>query len=173
MSMTVRSQADQVEPGIVLGEQFTSSWFTGRLAYTFEPIPAGSRLRQEETLRPRSSLALLARPIDAAFRLRLLGRLADIRDILEDPLGRQLPDQLTLGSRARTGGSATVGAPHTRASRGGGTHVVLVVAGAASTRTAGESACVTSADDDAVRCSSNRWLPVARLGRRSQHGRPG
>ena len=89
--MTVRSQADQVQPGIALGERFASSWFTGRLAYTFEPTPAGTRLRQKETLRPRRPLALLDKPIDAALRPRLLGRLADIRDILEDPLGHQLP----------------------------------------------------------------------------------
>lgn len=89
--MTVRSQADQVTPGIALGERFTSSWFTGRLTYTFEPMPAGSRLRQTETLRHRGPLALLDKPIDAALRPRLLGRLADIRDILEDPLRRQLP----------------------------------------------------------------------------------
>ena len=91
MSMTVRSQADQVQPGIALGERFASSWFTGRLAYTFEPTPAGTRLRQKETLRPRRPLALLDKPIDAALRPRLLGRLADIRDILENPLGHQLP----------------------------------------------------------------------------------
>ena len=91
MSMTVRSHADQVEPGIALGERFTSSWFTGRLAYTLEPIRAGTRLRQQETLRPRGPLASLAGPIDAALRPRLLDRLADIRDLLEDPLDRRVP----------------------------------------------------------------------------------
>ncbi len=91
MSMAVRSQADQVEPGVALGERFTSAWFTGRLVYTFEPVPSGTRLRQHETLRPRGPLALLAGRIDAALRPRLLGRLADIRDLLENPLSRQVP----------------------------------------------------------------------------------
>jgi uncharacterized protein YndB with AHSA1/START domain len=97
MSMTVRSQADQVEPGVALGERFTSAWFTGRLAYTFEPIPAGTRLRQHETLRPRGPLALLAGPIDATLRPRLLSRLVDIRDLLEDPLVRLVPSPADLG----------------------------------------------------------------------------
>lgn len=91
MSMTVGSQADRVEPGVALGEQFTSTWFTGRLTYTFQPIPAGTRLRQQQTLRLRGPLALLAGPIDAALRPRLLSRLADIRDVLEDPLGGHVP----------------------------------------------------------------------------------
>lgn len=109
MSLTVRSQADQVEPGVALGERFTSTWFTGRLSYTLEPVPVGTRLRQQETLRPRGPLALLDGPIDAALRPRLLSRLVDIRDLLENPPGGHVPDEHDAGRHALpgTGGSAT------------------------------------------------------------------
>lgn len=98
MSMTVRSQADRFEPGVALGERFSSAWFTGRLVYTFEPVPAGTRLRQQETLLPRGPLALVAGRIDAALRPRLLDRLADIRDLLRTRSGR--PIRICANARA-------------------------------------------------------------------------
>lgn len=83
VGMTIRSQADRVEPAAALEERFASTFFTGHLAYAFEPIPAGTRLRQRERIRLRGLGRPLAGPIDAALRPRLLRRLAEIRDLLE------------------------------------------------------------------------------------------
>jgi len=81
--LTVRSEADRVEPGVALGESFTSPMFSGHLAYEFRAVDDGTRLRQRQTIRLRGPVRLLARPMDAALRPRLLRRLADVRDLLE------------------------------------------------------------------------------------------
>lgn len=81
--LTVRSETDRAEPGVALGEAFVSPVFAGHLLYEFEPVDGGTRLRQRETLTLRGLVRVLARPMDAALRPRLLRRLADIRDLLE------------------------------------------------------------------------------------------
>lgn len=81
--LTIRSVSDRAEPGVSLGESFTSALFAGHLLYTFEPVDGGTRLRQRQTLLLRGPFGPLARQVDAALRPRLLRRLADIRDLLE------------------------------------------------------------------------------------------
>lgn len=81
--LTVRSEADRVEPGVALGESFTSLVFSGHLEYEFGAVDGGTRLRQRQRIQLRGPVRLLARPMDSALRPRLLQRLADLRDLLE------------------------------------------------------------------------------------------
>ncbi|HXV92438.1 MAG TPA: SRPBCC family protein [Pseudonocardia sp.] len=91
LRMTVCSHATAVEPDRMLTLHFRSPWFTGTLTYTIEPAPAGSLLRQQETLRLRAPLRPLGRVVDRSLRPRLLSRLATIRDLLESGRAGALP----------------------------------------------------------------------------------
>lgn len=81
--MTVDTVATGVEEPVRLCLAFRSLWFTGRLTYTLEATADGTRLRQQETLRPRGPARRFAGSLDAGLRPRLLDRLAGIRDELE------------------------------------------------------------------------------------------
>lgn len=84
--LTVRSMADRVIPGSALEERFRSAAFAGRLAYEFQPVPGGTRLRQRQTLQLRWPLGVSATLVDRSFRSRVVARMTGIRDLLEGPL---------------------------------------------------------------------------------------
>jgi deazaflavin-dependent oxidoreductase (nitroreductase family) len=79
----IESVATEVEPPHLLGMDFSTRWFTGHLTYTLDAISDGTRLHQDERLRPRLLRQVLA-PFLGRQRQRHAGeRLIDIKHVLE------------------------------------------------------------------------------------------
>lgn len=83
LRMTIWSEVTAYEPARRLAESFRSSWMSGVLEYTVEPTADGTLLRQRETLTPRGPLRLLDGLIARPLRPNLVGRLEEIRALLE------------------------------------------------------------------------------------------
>lgn len=81
--MRIKSTATEATPPRRLGMDSASAWFTGHLDYEVEDSPSGSLLHQRETLRMRHPLRGLGPRMDPPLRSRLLERLADMRDAIE------------------------------------------------------------------------------------------
>jgi Polyketide cyclase / dehydrase and lipid transport len=84
LSLVVRSVVTEAEPGRTLAMTFRAPLLTGRLRYSLEATPDGTLLRQSQRLRLRTPLGALTRTVDRAFRRRVVRRLADVRDLVED-----------------------------------------------------------------------------------------
>jgi uncharacterized protein YndB with AHSA1/START domain len=83
-ALVVHSVVTEAEPGRTLAMTFTAPRLTGSLSYTLEEAPGGTLLRQSQRLRLRAPLTAVTCTVDRAFRRRVVRRLADVRDLVED-----------------------------------------------------------------------------------------
>jgi hypothetical protein len=81
--MSVDSVVTAIEEPELLGMDFRSAWFTGHLDYRIEPTPGGCLLRQHFVMRLPRPLQSWSARVDARLRPRLLDRLAEVRDAIE------------------------------------------------------------------------------------------
>ncbi|MGX7729658.1 SRPBCC family protein [Rhodococcus sp. 2H158] len=81
--MSVDSVVTAIEDPELLGMDFRSAWFAGHLDYRIESTPGGCLLRQHFVLRLPRPLRSWSARVDARLRPRLLDRLAEVRDAIE------------------------------------------------------------------------------------------
>ncbi len=79
----VESVVSHVQEPYELSMDFQSRWLTGHLAYEIEQAQDGSILHHRETVRVPAFLRGLTPFIERRLRLRIIERLADIKEILE------------------------------------------------------------------------------------------
>jgi Polyketide cyclase / dehydrase and lipid transport len=84
LSLVVRSVVTEAGPDRTLAMTFSAPLLTGSLRYTLEATPDGTLLRQSQRLRLRAPFGAIPRTVDRAFRRRVVRRLADVRDLVED-----------------------------------------------------------------------------------------
>ena len=80
------SEVTLFDDGECLEYRFTGLGMEGELAYTFEPVEGGTRVVQEQSLRPRGVLRLFSPLIGKMFAAVASRRLQVIKSLLEQGL---------------------------------------------------------------------------------------
>lgn len=83
LTMTLHSTVTDVQPPDRLGMEWSGPWMHGRLLYTFEACPEGTRFRQQETFVTDGPLRLLDGMLRRSLFKRVAARQLDIRDLAE------------------------------------------------------------------------------------------
>lgn len=81
--MTIWSEVTDVEPDRRLAMDFRGPAMEGHLVYTLTSIDGTTMLRQQETLEMKGLAWVASGVVRTMLGKRLVGRLADIRDMLE------------------------------------------------------------------------------------------
>ncbi len=87
LTLEVWSEVTRLEPDRRLEERFWGSGMRGTLVYSLTPSGRGCLLRQQESMQTEGALRLIGLPWGWMLRWRLVGRLREIRDAVEDGTG--------------------------------------------------------------------------------------
>lgn len=87
LTLEIWSEVTRLEPNRCLEERFWGAGMRGTLTYTLTPSRRGCLLRQQESMQTVGALRLVALPWGWMLRWRLVGRLREIRDAVEDGPG--------------------------------------------------------------------------------------
>lgn len=87
LTLEIWSEVTRLEANRRLEERFWGAGMRGSLTYTLTPSGRGCLLRQQESMQAEGALRLVGLPWGWMLRWRLVGRLREIRDAVEDGLG--------------------------------------------------------------------------------------